>query len=126
MGKVIAAGQMVKSGTMMVMQAAVMIDMMVGAMGSMSKALAQLGPICLGISLGLELLSIALRLYNGDLFTPQPSDFEKTMTAIKAIGSQVDNMGKRLDYLFTTLNDKIEFNLIKNKLIDIIEVINYG
>ena len=110
----------------MVMQAAVMIDMMVGAMGSMSKALAQLGPICLGISLGLELLSIALRLYNGDLFTPQPSDFEKTMTAIKAIGSQVDNMGKRLDYLFTTLNDKIEFNVIKEKLIDIIEVINYG
>lgn len=40
MGVVIAAGSMVKAGTVMVMQAAVMIDMMVGAMGTMSKSLA--------------------------------------------------------------------------------------
>lgn len=95
-------------------------------MGTLSKALSMLGPICLGISVGLELFSLFVKLYNGDFLNPKPSEFDQTMLAIKTVGQQVDNMAKKLDFLFEKLFNVIEFNVVKEKLIDIIEVLKYA
>lgn len=98
MAKAMAVATIANAGLEFVKSASKLIDYVSGS--SLAKSLTMLGPIGLGISVGLELFSLALKLYNGELFTPKPTEFEQTINAIKAVGTQVDNMAKRLDFLF--------------------------
>jgi len=61
-----------------------------------------LGPIGMGVGLGLTVLSMGLRLYKGEnLFPPSPHDLQ--MSAIAEVSSKVDQLSEKMENLFNKM-----------------------
>ena len=89
-------------------------------------SLAFLGPYGAMISVGLELLTIAIKLYNGNLFKPAPTDFEKTMTKLASISDKIDGLNEKMNNMVKTLSDRMELNLIKSQYFETLERNSYA
>lgn len=64
--------------------------------------LSVLGPVGLGVGLGLTVLTMGLRLIRGEALVP-PSPHDLEMAAIAEVGSKVDQLSDKMESLFSKM-----------------------